>query len=93
MDPAVEWHPAMHLLNLNEDLRSLEDQTQDYLGLVPDTHYLDKSLIVFYRANLNDPRKTQLIQFDPQRRLRDFLKLALALSRSAFTVGEVPKYF
>lgn len=45
--PALVFSFLRSPLMLHQGSRSLEDHTQDFLDLSPDTHYLDKSVIVF----------------------------------------------
>lgn len=80
IDLAAVLPPGVCLLLLRQAVLSLENHTQDFLDLVHQTDFPEKSLIVFYRTSLNEPLKSQLFCDDPQGSFADFVERALLLS-------------
>lgn len=81
MDLAAVLLPGVCLLLLCQAILSLENHTQDFLDLVHQTDFPEKSLIVFYRTSLNEPLKSQLFCDDPQGSFADFVENCIVTKR------------
>ncbi|KAI2655727.1 FMRFamide-related peptides type HF-4 [Labeo rohita] len=84
-------NPAVLLLLLEQENRSLVDHTTDFVHfvhLVPLTHYPDSSLCTFYRAGLNIATKAQLSGEGPRESFADYIEWVLVSCRSSLTAED-----
>ncbi|XP_073699617.1 uncharacterized protein [Garra rufa] len=81
--------PAVQLLCLKQQDRSLEDHTRDFLDLACLTHFPDRSLSVFYHASLSEPCKARLPANGPREDFAAFVEWALESNGLYFSVCPV----
>lgn len=80
---------GVRLILLCQGKWSLKYHTPEFLNMAHHTHFLDSSLILFYHSGLNEPIRSQLFCIGLWGKFCKFVKHALLLSRSLFTVWKV----
>ncbi len=83
----------MKLLCLEQGDRPLEAHTLDFIQLACLTHYLDRSLFVFYYTSLSERSKARVPAGGPKEDFAAFVEWVLVHNDSVFTIGPVEDDF
>ncbi len=79
-------NPAVQLLCLEQQDRSLEDHTRDFIDLECLTHFLDRSLCIFYITSLSERCKACLPANGPREDFASFVEWVRENNGSTLTV-------